>query len=696
VDDFDLGVQDLETDYVDDAWTQRYQDTDGGDGETEDGVIWLDGFPFRVENRGIYTNMSTFDRPIQQGDPSRNTDAIISTRVYSDLSGGGQIYEERADTTNRYHFSTLNTRHINLVTLNRRVRTYRPASAPAGGVYPLGVIGEKAWIAFGPAIYGWNPVNQEIDLTPTATMPTEPVGKAVLYYGKLWIPRGSGYTVFDGSALLDNNNTIHAIDFTVWDQKVIAITQENRLRIYLQAGTPGWVAVPSTDPLKPPAGEPRGVGVFKLNDEKTLHMLTDERAYSYDAAGPRIIETDLEFPPHPYAAAAYANWQNDFYVSTSTQVITYTGGSRDNNRGLDRDDGLPEWLDGGIVDLTSEYNGMYALVEGPPVESTPRTLSMDLPLVQDNHEGLPDRVTRSALMYWTGFGWHTLWVSGTEGAPTWSMVVPSRANPKAYGIMWGYGNQLYYCPLIYLNSNPVKGMVQGVDEFAETGYLDFAYYGFNLYGYPKTASHFRCRVPIMPTGSRVRVLYRVDEDDAYTIMGDITEPGDYSFAFGDPLPNLGVGEGIGFERIQMRYEVERQAEGTVTLHGRGVEGWEVPAERASPVIDSAVLHILKEPLEGTGFEFTLAFDGDEDMNLSGQQQADIIDQLVRAGRFIEMQIGRKFYRTRLAYVNGDQPAGDRPPENRRISAVVVATGLEPVQLEQRVRRTASTITNRPQ
>jgi len=69
------------------------------------GTVEFDGTQYPIEGTVQYQNLARFENRILTGDPSKDNDELMSTKVNSDFSAGLGIYNEKEGAdTGRYWF----------------------------------------------------------------------------------------------------------------------------------------------------------------------------------------------------------------------------------------------------------------------------------------------------------------------------------------------------------------------------------------------------------------------------------------------------------------------------------------------------------------------------------------------------------------------------------------------------------------
>jgi hypothetical protein len=357
-------------------------------------------YPLGVQSR--FNQLFVFERAATQGDATRNSEAYLSSWIFGNAAGGGQIedYNEGAEA-DRFWIAFADTRSPNIITLPPLVNSARPNSN-CTSCWPLEVGNDGiAYDAFNESgtweVWGFNEATDAYDYNGAAgvALGSIPVNKAVRFDGVIYVPRGSsGYTRITGVAGVPTCTAVAGADdptgagattapqpvaFAVFQQKLWAITGISdgggiayHTIVQKDAGADAWTwpfGTTTTDyPKLEGSGTPLSMAVFPDKAGKeALYIKTDRGVVIFDDTSPRFIETDIQFPPHPDVNRAMAVWRagenlhlgvglDSWAYSNANVIVPF--------RGLARDHGLPQEYRGAIKDLEPEVSCLYALV-GP-------------------------------------------------------------------------------------------------------------------------------------------------------------------------------------------------------------------------------------------------------------------------------------------------------------------------------------------
>jgi hypothetical protein len=623
------------------------------------GEVHLDGVPIPVLGSVDTTNLAVMQAKFTIGEPNKDSDNMMSVWSQEDWTGGGQVADlNELSDAQRFRHGTIETRYPRIITLPPETTSYGVA-ASTGTVQPVGdfLIGATKlfFAAFGLDLRHWDKGTSTF--VHNVTLTAEPVNKALVYDGLLWIPQGAnGYDTWDGAAGAVTHYTDSlSVAMTEWDDKIISLGSTGQISIW--DGT-AW----NHDPALRMRGDRTMrnlVTWWDPNREPAVFIVTDRDLWVIDPIVPRLYKTGLHFPRHPDQGLGSCAWRDDaMYVSVGTGVHQLSLGGVISAMGLDRNDGLPSYLRGAIVDLDGdEYNSMLALVKGigstvidtttlaPSIEET---MLFDTPLIAP----VSQTSARASLQRWTGTGWHTAWES-PDASGTPSRLRVSEADDE-YCIWWGYGAKMFRQLLHRSYHNPRQGAELGTDRFAPSAYLYTGRFDANMAMFLKLASHLDVHLDPLSTQD-VTIAYQTDETyPNWITLGSVSAPGQNVLSF-DPNGD-GFAEGLGFRWIEFRYDLSTSD----------------PAQ--TPIVMWLALKFIKLPLQTRSWTFQVPLRHDEQWKgLGPRELADFLDGLATAKRFFTFKHQDRTYRVREAQVRGPEPTG----QDRRGLRNVALVELDP-------------------
>lgn len=632
------------------------------------GDVLMDGWHFKLTEQGR-VQMSSVDRfapKLTVGDYSLDSNDLLSAWVISDLTGGHGVADLKEGVDdNRYRMGTIYTRYP-----NQWVKPYGIFREDIGSGFVV-LLGDmyngSTWDFY--ASSGTDLFKNGVDTTSNLT--GAPTAKAVAFKGAgtttlLYIPQGTnGYAVYEpaGPTFANINaggDTDNFRAFTVWDNKLIGITTGGQLYYATTAANPTTWTSYGTDGKLDGSFEPRNLHVFyNRSGEPAVHVVSDAGVWVFDAATPRLYQIPDFESQSPYFAQASCVWRGELYVSAGLDLLAYNGNVV-RNVGMSRDDSLPYLFSGYIRDLAPGQNALYAIVRGVTSGSN----------------------TRSSVHEWSGFGWCSVWYKDDTRKAARVYVSKAGSNYRLYWSLGGDGKQ-YYQNLPQNFTNPREDITNAIsatyfgDFSGDTGngvdvqstqiyYLETGRFDANMKGYRKIAASAEINVSTTSEYETVRVKYRTDNTTAWTTLGTVSSQGVTVFQFGTYDATNAIYEGLGFESIEFRVEIED----------------DIPdpyIQSYTTVIESLVFSFLK--VQNPSLSYTLALDlTQEYQGKSPEQMYDKLVALRTDDRFFALRHRDDAYRARIAGMSGAEEAGyadKRGTYTITIIEVPVRLGLAP-------------------
>lgn len=350
-------------------------------------VGWL---PIIGEQRSSETLV--FDNRLTIGPANQDSDSLISTLAMGDWTGGGQIEEMSGATQSRYWWGIFDGLSPNQAALPPLVLSGKPSGA-TGTAYPLGVVNDTAYFAFGTDICGLDEANCTTSALAWYTkesMTNAPSGKCAEFNGKLYVPTGTnGYSVITesaagnpvvtpvtGAADPTSNSTPptsnpKAVHFAVHEgRKLFALTTTGGIAYSFTGDSNDWHwdydAAEDVFPKLETSTTPRRLIPFFNRAGVPALMCVHSRGLSiYNRNLARFEETPVQFPQHPDVGLSAATWRpgEDLWIAMGLDTVKYTAANVFIPlSGVNRDAGVPPDYRGKIVDLEPGISALYALV----------------------------------------------------------------------------------------------------------------------------------------------------------------------------------------------------------------------------------------------------------------------------------------------------------------------------------------------
>jgi hypothetical protein len=459
------------------------------------------------------SQLSAYQPGVTIGAVDVDSHPVLSTWGISDLNGGHGMADHMAGITDqRYRFGTADVTRPGKWFPRLAVAT---ETGTAGAFWPAGdllVSGNvEMYGVFGTDLHLWNESTDAWTDT-TSNLTAAPVNTGVAFEGtgtlRLFIPMGaSGYATYTGAVFANvaaSGSVPAAKAFCVFGNTSLICLATNGQLWYTVDGT-AWTSFGADGKVD---GSVTANWIYEDRDvmgNPILMVVTTGGLLAFDPALPGFYKLDLQFPTHPSQGLTGVSWRGEQYIAVGLGVHSFTG-SNIGAMGLDRDDGLPfaYAYDAKIVSLVSQYNDMYALVQG------------------DNTNSF------SSVQKWTGSGWHSVWERGASATVTRLYVSGARGHERVW---WGAGNNSYTLRLPIAYTNP-RQLVVGAAGFSfdgsaqiQTGLTDMGMPGSKKIGVSVGIRAVSLDAMVSTTPPEVK--YRLNEADSFTTaIGPMDEDGD--------------------------------------------------------------------------------------------------------------------------------------------------------------------------
>ena len=500
---------------------------------------------------------NTYGRKIQQGDPGPDDHPVNSTITNSSWLGGGQVYKkwQPSEHTERFWWATLWTQTPGAMALPPQSFDYDPPATASGaslvlGAFPLGSAG-KMYATWGAKLCRYNKTLDAFEVA--LTLAAAPVGKATIYtyasganagVTRMFIPQGSRYEVFDGSALVPAEYiaTETAVDFEVQQDKLFKLGNDGTIKFTTDGVT--WTAKGRISDGSTPR---KLISFYDRSNQPNIHAVTNRSVFSHDFTNGILHKTDLQFPMHPHQGKGAALWRADMFVSVGIGAHRQAQGLISAS-GLDRDEGLPVEYRGHIVDLEPSYNVLFALLQGQTIgDAAQETYTLQAGQGDPMYGAVGDAY--SVLMGWNGYGWHYYW-HGQGAAPTTVSVADV---DDTYRVWWAAGGQVWRQELPIGYINPLDNATY---PYAEQGEFISPWYDWGWKDIPKILKRINLKTVNCSTTEFIEVSYRTTEG-SWTPLTTITTDDEHEIDVGININGDPVG--VEHERVQLRMVFHREA-----------------------------------------------------------------------------------------------------------------------------------------
>ncbi len=608
----------------------------------------------------VRTDTSRFEPRITVGNRTKDSDALLSSWVQDDWSGGGlTLKHNEGATDSRFRWSTCWTLNRTQLALPPKRNSYTLSDTGAGAGNPVTVpllemldsAGDnRVWASSGKRVHALYYASGTFASAGHADLSHLPANHAAMWNDKLWIPCTTAVVDVSRTGTIGTQDTaVKAVAVQTWDKRLFALTSDGYLRYRTLAGS-GWETA-SADLKLPEDQTP--IDLCEWYDRQgnlTVFILTDQQLWGYDPESDTIIPTDVQWPPN--LSACFVPWRSEsLYVATGLGIERITRDGVRTPMGLDRDYGLPPSLLSlkglAIRALCPTYNLLLALV-------------CNTSLDEDD----------AFLMAWNESGWHCLGtVPGNKGG-SWSpkMLTTATVGPdgRTYrvwvggernqiGIGMGGDCEIQTWALSPNRHGPLQNIYRTVGEFELSAIHYTGWFDAGMEGFDKLLSHFDIE-QTQPEGVawsssvNVTVAFRT-EADPYTwiTLGSTSAYGINRFRFGVDADNFS--RGVGCNRVEFRYMLASNS------------------NTRTPVIDHTNLKFITLSQPGASWTVDIPLDQENVNGLGPREISDWLAQATYSQSFMKMIHGGKTYRVRIAQHASNEGLADNP--FRRDSAVIV-------------------------
>jgi hypothetical protein len=601
------------------------------------------------------SNVGSFPPKQIFGDFNRSSHQVLSSFVQQSWAGGGQKTDsQESSDTDRYAFlASLETRFPRKLTLLPLTRVIEgPNETGARILGDLKVGGNRqTYVSYGLEIHR---ISSDTSVS-IDTLPASPVAPGVTFRGSgstlMYIPcGGSGYCTFDGTNASTIITTVEPISLVVHDKKLWSIDIDGNINKSTD-GT-AWTLVATIEDEYLPRGLVMGMD---RTDAPVPHAVTDSMTFAVDETNSTVVETELNYAPHPYSGLAFERWRTDIYVAIGLGVQRYTRGTV-NAVGLDRDDGVGPEFSGYISAMRRSFNDLFLGVSAAPVAAG---VLSEIETDVGEEVYLSGSSARCSLNRINGAGVpHTSWVAPEIGGVIRDVYVSTAQG--AYRVYWSWKGRVYFQNVSTDFDNPA---LNPTAEFEESGALTGSWLDMGMAVDHMTLASIELEVLEASDDEQITIQYQVNRDDLteqWRHLADITEPGHYELQVGlnGTLPDGQTRyDGIGFRR--MRYRV---------LMSRGEN------VNHKPVVEAIVITFLKRMRILKSYDFIIDCEskdgGGATWGLGNRERAEVLDNLIQAGEWIPFTYNDRWHMVRVAYSNGRDKTGQDLRGNRSVSVIV--------------------------
>lgn len=603
----------------------------------------------------VRTDTSRFEPRITVGNRTKDSDALLSSWVTDDWSGGALISKHNEGATDsRFRWSTCWTLNRTQLSLppKRNSLTLADDTDSVGDpkTIPLAQWKGVLWVSslnrIHKVAYGSGTFGSVGSVVTTAY----PVNTGAVWNGSLWVPCKTSIAQISSSTTLTEEDTdIDAIAVQAWDKRLFALTSDGYLRYRTLAGT-DWETA-SADLLLPEDQTPLDLCEwYDHQGNLTVFILTDTQLWGYDPESDTIVPTDVSWPPND--KTCFSPWRSEsLYIATGLGVERITRDGVRTPMGLDRDYGMP-------ADLLS--------LQGLAIRALCPTYNLLLALVCNRSLDEDD----AYLMAWNESGWHCIGTIPGDTGGSWDphMLTSAQIGPdgKQYrvwvggeansiGVGLGGDCAVQSWALSPNRHGPLQNILATIGEFELSATHRTGRFDAGMEGFDKILSHFQMEQAeiegeTFDADVYASIEYQTDADPTtWTTLGSTTAWGVNTFPMG--LDDDDFSRGVGCNWVEFRY----------TLHS--------DTSTKSPVIDHTNLKFIVLSQPGASWTADVPLDQENMNNLGPREISDWLASLTYSKTFVKMLHGSKTYRVRLAQHASNEGLADVP--FRRDSIVIV-------------------------
>ena len=455
----------------------------------EDNEVSINGVYYPI-TRPIQAILASLYPPkVTIGDTSRDSQIRASVISWSDWRGGlGTARMEGAVDVDKSWWSTAQLRykrHLVLPALANKTGSSGTLASSAHSVTGadtaiIGEISDTIYAAFNDKVVKYTSATDAwalfdtLGANVTDTITVNLGGTTYIIFAHT-----NGYTYSDPSDLTTwTEDTTHAAKYMTW--------WNNRLYFISNAGQLYYVtapnASPTTDALLPlPAGYVTDLFTGRdSSGNSIIYAATKTGLFAHDASNTKWVETEVDFPFHPFNGMGTRRWRDAIYFPAGLGIYKYINGTNSaviTTVGPDKDDGLPSESRGTIKRLDATHNELLAMVDSttaPLVPSDSITGNVQWSAIGHGHGSpvLPVDIGTSGIYGYNEVGWQTKWYAEEAGKPILDTHV-SNAHDK-YRLWWAYDGEIWYMNLVtdVINPSEVTDFDYGKEAVHFTPWFD--------------------------------------------------------------------------------------------------------------------------------------------------------------------------------------------------------------------------------
>lgn len=588
----------------------------------EDEVL-LYGHRFPITGQIRRTAVTPFAPKFVIGDYTRDDQIIASSWILSSFAGGlGVQHATLPRDADRFRYSTLETRYREL-TLGAKVYI---AGSLTGAAQLMMEYNEQLYVVIDGNVYRWSETEAEFDFIKALT--GTPTAQAV-YSGELYILTTEGLYRYSSSTNVWKNYVSgykpSGYALVEWDGKLFRLGLDNRMYWTVnpdQNNDGNSVYDPNTPTpenndwersgvLHIPPGYCRQLIVyFDLTGEPAIHAITRRGVYGYDFAAAKFYETPLTYPVTDKAGYGAMVYRGELYVLAGKMAYKYNG-STIQVVSPSKDEGLPQELQGNILQLVPGHAFFYAVMEQvTTIQNQPTQGPFFDPSNPLDPHVMDEAVSFGSVLASPGMAWHSIFnerVGPTMGA---SLVGSIEGTFR----LWISSEEgIYFVPLDTGLHNPLQNPLAAFKPFGyiETGWADLGWHEVR-----KLALELSLVVKHASPTEPIRVYAGWDNNEAWELVATVTRAGHLQFNIGDIAGRV-------FRNVRFRIEMES-----------------TESDRRTPILEHMVFAFMRRPPMLWGWEVNIQFT--KELH-SGKTHEELLNHLRYIAQF-DKQAGEFIYR----------------------------------------------------
>lgn len=375
------------------------------------------------------------------------------------------------------------------------------------------------FFSFAGRIYSWdNTTLWSSELKNIGGAPTD----GVVFKGKLYLARGGSYWIYDPTQPAESQWTQVNTPVTFFAQfdssaneKLLAYDSTGLIKASANGTT--WVTTVGA--------QTNDLTVNKLvvfrnpADEPTLFIAHTKGLHSTDVWTKTTYQTSLSILSNPEAGKGTLVWTDgNLYFPDGLALWRYPRIGQITNVGLDREDGLPTFIRGRIINLSPTPNYILATIDSTTLSTTvTETLFLGM---EFGVSTIPraHKSGYSALLAWNGTGWHTLYLSELSSSGiNASLLTTVYNNERRLFICDGQGIRYILLPEgNYDPSQDPNATFRQSGEFI-TSWFDGGYAEIS-----KLAVSLKGRTLNITNTETIDIYYGLNDNENFTYLNSIT------------------------------------------------------------------------------------------------------------------------------------------------------------------------------